>query len=644
MGWGCRREVGRVMHESPGLAGPEVDVAGLRSRGEALRRAASLPAADLRPLLEAALGELDGAVEVFTAAGLDAAERAAGPSLDAQHSERRLLRAVFQQAPLPLLLLGRDGTVRRANLAAASLFGAGPGYVTGKLFTALADPRSRAVVQSQLAAVARTGTARRLRCGLVSSRGTVPCELTVRQISVRGDEDPLLVTIRLPAAAASGAPLASDLGATAAAERAQHAGAAIATLTRRLDLMTAATRLLLENAVSEPVTLQRCARLLADELAACVIVDVERQGRLRRHFVACRDDHGSARLAQQAAAVDPQPGSVPYQVYQAGTQLLIAHADDASILGAGSDGTPLLLLLSASSLLSVPISDGTRTHGVLTLARGSADGHFALAEAGLVQEIGEQLALAISTHRMLRQRTEALQASLRPRALPAVPGADIAVAYLPPSQGREVGGDFCDVYPASAGWGVTIGDACGNGEDAAAVTAAARHAIRVLAHWSTDPAEVLRKANDIMLADDSGSRFVTAAAAHLQWRDHRLRIALASAGHPAPVLVRPDGAAQLIQGGGLPLGVFPDAAPATQELELAPGEVLFFYTDGLIGARNPQLGYFGDRLTDGLAALAGKPPAGIVSGMQHRALEFTGRVLKDDITMLALRARRSPRA
>ena len=101
-----------------------------------------------------------------------------------------------------------------------------------------------------------------------------------------------------------------------------------------------------------------------------------------------------------------------------------------------------------------------------------------------------------------------------------------------------------------------------------------------------------------MLAEEFGGRFVTASAAHLSWQGEKLKIVLASAGHPGPVLVRPDGTAQQIPGGGVPLGIFPDPEPATLELELTDGDVLFFYTDGLADARSPQATYFEDGLAD----------------------------------------------
>jgi serine phosphatase RsbU (regulator of sigma subunit) len=86
------------------------------------------------------------------------------------------------------------------------------------------------------------------------------------------------------------------------------------------------------------------------------------------------------------------------------------------------------------------------------------------------------------------------------------------------------------------------------------------------------------------------------------------------------------------------LGIFPDSEPAIQELELEPGELLFFFTDGLTGARSPQLTYLEEVLVDSLSGLAGRPAADIVAGMRAVVLDFSAGVLHDDLTMLALRA------
>jgi phosphoserine phosphatase RsbU/P len=633
-----------VTGRPPGRRGPASEVAALQSRLGDLRQAAALPGADLASLLDAALAELDTAVDALTAVRDAGAGRAGGGPSDAAHAERRLLHTVFQQAPVPLFLLSGDGTVRRVNAAAEELLGSGPGYATGKLFAAFVDPPSRAAVKTLLATAARTGEPRQLRCGLLTGAGVADHVLAVRQVAVRGDLDQLVVAAGGPAPPSGGVTSPGKPG----QEPAEPAPGVVAAMTRRLDLVTAATRILLENVTySEPLAVQQCARLLARELDAWVIVDVERRGSLRRQVVAGPEEQQSQELARLVAAMDPATDSAPGQVHESGSSLLLAHAEDLDALGDGPDGVPLLLALGASSVLCVPLSDGERSYGVLTLAGRAGHGRFGMADVGLVEELGEQLALAIRADRLFQRRSEvadALQASLLPRQLRQIPGAEAAAAHVAATGEREVGGDFYDIYPAAGGWGTAIGDVCGRGEDAAAVTAAARHAIRALAHSNPDPAAVLRSANEIMLAEEFGGRFVTAAAGHLRWQRRRLRVVLGSAGHPGAVLIRPDGRTQRLRGGGLPLGIFPDAAPASETLDLEPGDLLFFYTDGLTSACGPDMVTLEDRLTDELAFLAGETPAVLVSRVRELALELCRGELRDDMTMLAVRAGQPPMA
>ncbi len=644
------------MQHASGFPVPEREIAELRQRSGALRQSAALPGAQLPQLLDAALAELDGAID--TAVKLQAGSglsTAQGPDPASADPERRLLRAMFQDAPVPLFLLDRDGTIRRANKRAGELLGSGPRYATGKLFTAFVALPSRAAVHSQVAAVARTGKPRRVPCPLLSADGVLQAVLAVHLIDLPGEPGLLIAAAstvpggqaaEVVAAETAAAPPGDSAADPAGRPDPAAAGAGVAVraveaMAHRLDLVTAATRLLLENATfSESVTLQRCARLLSGELAAWVIVDVERRSRLRRQVVIGPADHQSEQLARRVTAVDPQPGSAPRQVHESGSSMLVAHAEDVGILGSGADDVPLLMQLGATSVLCVPLTDGEQTYGVLTLARQASERHFELADLGMVEELGEQLALAIRVDRMFRRRTEiadSLQASLLPRDLPEIPGVEIAAAYVAATEGLDVGGDFYDVYRIPGGWGVAIGDVCGKGEEAAAVTAAARHAIRVLAHWNRDPAEVLRQANELMLAEEYDGRFVTACAAHFSWRDDSLLVTVASAGHPGPVLIRPDGRVRMLNGGGMPLGLFPDAEPGTQDVELSQGDLLFLFTDGVTEARSPEMTYFEDRLTDELAALAGRPPAEIIGAMQALVVEFSMDELRDDMTMLALR-------
>jgi serine phosphatase RsbU (regulator of sigma subunit) len=334
-------------------------------------------------------------------------------------------------------------------------------------------------------------------------------------------------------------------------------------------------------------------------------------------------------------------------VHEASKSMLLAHVDDTQVLGADQQGTPVLTMLGATSMVVVPISDGTTCYGSLTLARQPQEERFGIADLGLAEELGEHLGVAIRVDRMFRHRSavaEALQASLLPAALPEIPGMDLSAAYLPAGAGLDVSGDFYDVFPIRGGWALTIGDVCGKGQEAAAMTAAARHAIRVLASFDDDPGSVLVKANEIMLAGGYEDRFVTAKLAYLRWEKGRsnrqqLRVTLAGAGHPGPALVRADGRVELLAGGGQPLGLFPadgpDAtAPYVETLRLGAGDLLFFYSDGVTEARNADQAYFDEQLADELAALAGRSAAETARAIQGQLVGFSADELRDDLTIL----------
>jgi serine phosphatase RsbU (regulator of sigma subunit) len=418
-----------------------------------------------------------------------------------------------------------------------------------------------------------------------------------------------------------------------------------ASMTRRVDMVTAVTRLLLDNSTfSEAVTVQRCARLLAGEIASWVIIDIERDGQLRRQIAIGPDGDQADELARTVRDIDPPPGSVPDRVHSGRCPVVLPGPGDAEVLGTGPDGTPVPALLGAAALLSVPISEGDDGYGVLTLARQPAEGRFTAADVALATELGQHLGVAIRVDRMFRHRSavaEALQSSLLPARLPDVPGLELSAAYIPAGENLEVSGDFYDVFPVDGGWAVVVGDVCGKGQEAAAMTAAARHAIRAIAHWNPDPADVLAKANEVILGGDYEDRFVTVKLAYLRRDGDQGRWAgeLASSGHPGPAVIRPDGRVEMMSGGGLPLGLFPDAEAERQTVELGPDDQLFFFSDGVTEARSPDQRYFEDYLAAGLAGTAGRPAAQTVRIVQDLVSRFSQDNLRDDMTILVARVR-----
>src|ERR1700689_2217409 len=225
----------------------------LEERYAALQQAARSPGAEAGDVLDAAFTELEGAIDLLRANGTAPGGPARAGAADqppggGDSAERSLLRAAFQDTPVPLFLLTRDGTVQRVNKAAGDLIGAKPGYATGRPFTAFVNLPSRAAVHSQLTAVARTGKQRAIRCSLLSADGLVPSELVIGTVAVRGEADPLMVAVRDTAAPGS---VSADRRRKLARETAapdddaadpgddQARLGAVQAITRRLDLVTA---------------------------------------------------------------------------------------------------------------------------------------------------------------------------------------------------------------------------------------------------------------------------------------------------------------------------------------------------------------------------------------------------------------------
>ncbi|MCW2883664.1 MAG: phosphoserine phosphatase RsbU/P [Streptosporangiaceae bacterium] len=625
-----RRELCMSDGLEPATVMREISDLGLRI-GE-LRQAASMPAPDLRATLEAALMELDLALSALrTLGGL---QTVAGDDEEgsAAESERRVLRTVFQDAPVPLFLLDRDAVVRRVNQQAAVLLGTSPGYVSGKPFPIFCDLPTRAALRSQLAAVVRTGTRSHAKVRFLRKKAPVDAVITLARVWIRGEADPLVIAA---AAVVSGQPpLQEPLEAEITA-----GDDAMATVMHRMDVLASATELLLaEPLFNESVAVRRCARLLATELADWAIIDVAQGGDLRRQVVFGPDDERCAEVCRILEDLDPAPGALPHTVHGNQQTALHAHVQDLDILGVTDDGISVCGLMGVTSMLSVPIEDGENCLGALTLATSGEHGQFDLMDLGVVQRLARQLGLVIRAARLYQRRSEVadgLQASLLPRELPKIPGLEVSARYIVATRGVEVGGDFYDVFETMNGWGFVLGDVCGKGEEAAAVTATARHGVRLLSRWKTEPAEILTMVNQALMSED---RFVTAVLAELVEKGAGLSIALGSAGHPPSIVIRADGVIRTTGGGGVPLGLFDDFKPAVETLDLEPGDTLFMYSDGVLDACDLMRQRFGhERLIEVLATYNGRPLHEVLVAVERALVDFCEGDLSDDVSILALR-------
>ena len=302
---------------------------------------------------------------------------------------------------------------------------------------------------------------------------------------------------------------------------------------------------------------------------------------------------------------------------------------------------PAELAGHVGEVLAVPLVARRRLLGVLLAGLHSGTG-FARDDAGLLLDLARRAALAVDNARLYEERVaiaQALQASLLPPELPTVDRVEFGARYAAAGEGNEVGGDFYDVYPLPDGsWSVAIGDVCGKGAEAAAITGLARNVVRLFGSEGKAPEAVLRRLNGAILELGERGRFCTASLATVLPVDDGLRVRLSCAGHPQPVLVCADGRAALVGTSGSLLGVMDDVDVAEDELHLHPGDALVFYTDGVTERRSGDRMFGDDSLLAVCAAAAGRP-ADVIAGMVEEAVQgFGDEASRDDLAVLVVRA------
>ena len=303
----------------------------------------------------------------------------------------------------------------------------------------------------------------------------------------------------------------------------------------------------------------------------------------------------------------------------------------------------LLQALGVRSLMIVPMSTGGRRLGTIAFALADAPRRYDRADLSVAEELARRAAVAIDNARLYRERSHiarTLQESLLPPELPEVAGAEVAARFHAAGEAIEVGGDFYDVFDTTHGWSVLIGDVCGKGADAAAVTALARYTLRTLGAQETSPAEVLRKLNDALLRQRTDRRFCTVAYASLQVNGGgSADVCLATGGHPLPYVLRRDGTVETVGEPGTLLGVLPDVRLSDTAVQLRHGDVMVLYTDGVTEARGPGGMLGSDRLAAVLASCAGFDAKSVAARIESAALEIQEGNPRDDIAILAVRIR-----
>ena len=412
----------------------------------------------------------------------------------------------------------------------------------------------------------------------------------------------------------------------------------------RLEVLAEAGRIFTAPLDVQLTSLQFC-RLVVGRIGDAVSVHLrEPDG----SYAVAAVEHVDPEQAAAAAEIVDQLPSWVVDVYdgilESGESVLFSHIDAEASLSTVSDPElrAVLAKAPATSNIALPLIAGGHALGVLsvtTVAGGSAP--LVPADREQLEELAGRLALAIDGARLLRQQTEiahTLQRSLLPSSLPQVPGAEVAVRYLPGAEGVDVGGDFYDVIPLPSGRiGLVVGDVMGRGIRAAAVMGQLRAAVRSYSLEGHSPAALLTRLDRLVGTLEEG---LLVTALYAEWDPGRGMALCSLAGHLPPLLRLPGEEPSFVElDPGVPLGVGVQSYVEV-EVSLPPGALLLAYTDGLV--EGPDL-----PVEDGMQRLAAAV-AGAVDAMD--ACEFALAELRprtatrrydDDTALLALVTRAS---
>ncbi|MDF2092661.1 SpoIIE family protein phosphatase [Knoellia sp. 3-2P3] len=347
------------------------------------------------------------------------------------------------------------------------------------------------------------------------------------------------------------------------------------------------------------------------------------------------------RLASWCAVyLDDERGNpVLEHVWHADEQLvepLLAALEDTSPDQLG-DSVDMLL---GQSLTVIRMVARGRQIGFLTLGRPKDNP--LRSETFLVAEsIARRAALAIDNaraHGALLAVGQALQQSLLPSSMDVPPGLDVGVVYEAAGEGASAGGDFYDLFAVGGGtWCFVVGDVCGKGAEAAAVTGLARHTIRALAQAGFPVPAVLERLNAAILAEGSRSRFLTLVCGMLHPEGRRLTVNVVNAGHPAPFVVRNGGEVTQIGRPQALLGVLDQVEYEAEEHVVERGEVLVVVTDGVLERRRNDHMVGEEGLSTELSRAAHLPAQAVAERIRQLVLDFTAEPPPDDMAIFVVR-------
>ncbi|MEU9675108.1 GAF domain-containing SpoIIE family protein phosphatase [Streptomyces parvus] len=401
------------------------------------------------------------------------------------------------------------------------------------------------------------------------------------------------------------------------------------------DALLAEASLQMDSSLDVEDTLRRVARIAVPAVAdGCLVHLLRKDG---PEFVAATHV-----AVQQQRALEEAGRDDPWLA------ALLAQRDDGDqalfLTGAALDGSPFAGPGPAGGGRHPTVVSVSTLH-----ARGRVVGSITfvyqrpedrLPDSAFLDSLATRAALAIDNallYELRRHAVLSLQEHLLPSQLPAVKGWDLSASYEVGDPMLDVGGDFYDAVPCPDGSiALLIGDVCGRGAEAAALTGLARHTLRTLLEEGTDPGTALSRLNRA-LRQEGASRFLTAVVVTMTPRtDGTVLLTTCSAGHPRPLVLRADGSIGEVVSGGLLLGILDDVSYDSHEDSLAPGDTLVLFTDGLTESREADGTYFESVLPGRLSALRGSDAAHVAESLARQARTFRASG-QDDIALLVAR-------
>ena len=402
---------------------------------------------------------------------------------------------------------------------------------------------------------------------------------------------------------------------------------------------------LLDRTLDFDETLQNLARLAVPDVGDWCTVDLIEDGELRNVVVSHVDpekvEFGTRML--ELFHYPPDAPNGPPAVVRTGRSELLPEITEEMLVANARNAEHLAMLreLGMRSVMVVPMISRGRMLGTLTFVSSSAERQFDDSDVLLAEDLARRAAVAIDNARLYSERARiarTLQDSLLPPQLPTIPGLEVAARYVAAGEGIDVGGDFYDLFDLGDGWSVVMGDVCGKGPDAAALTALARYTLRATAGQAPMPSDALATLNDAVLRQRGDGRFITVAYARLASNGGAgKRVTLSTGGHPQPIVLRADGSAHPIGIPGTLLGVVDDPELSDATVDLAPGDALFLYTDGVTEAHAPERILEAPDIARLLEDCAGGDAAEIVKCIEDAVAGLGSGPATDDIAMMALR-------